>query len=216
MRSFIKDNSLSLALLILFVLSLIGQSLAGWVDFNREQHLQNAPTTDYLKYLLNAHFLEAVFENWESEFLQMAAFVFLTVFLRQKGSPESKPVDGHAAVDKVVMTPQAPWPVKRGGWVLSLYQNSLSLALFLLFLVSFILHAVTGVRKFNTERLAEGNGETLSVLQYMSDAHFWYESFQNWQSEFLSIAVLVVLAIFLRQKGSPESKPVGVPHSENE
>lgn len=215
MRSFLKKNSLSLVLTGLFILSLAGQALSGWKTYNEEQQAHAQPVTDLAEYLTNDHFLEAVFENWESEFLQMAAFVVLTVFLWQKGSPESKPVSGRDDVDEVIINDDSPAAAKTRGWRLKLYENSLSLALFALFLMSFALHAVTGVGEYNQEQ-SEHGGKALSVLEYVSGSRFWFESFQNWQSEFLSIAVLIVFAVFLRQKGSPESKPVGASHAAHE
>jgi hypothetical protein len=155
-------------------------------------------------------------ENWESEFLQMFAYVLLTAFLYQKGSAESKNPDQPEAVDRDPRQSRnkkdAPWPVRRGGIVLKLYENSLALALFLLFVISFVLHASGGASEYSEQQIAHG-AEAVTVLQYMATAQFWFESLQNWQSEFFSIAVLVVLSIFLRQKGSPESKPVDSPHS---
>lgn len=212
MRSFVKNNSLSLVLTALFILSLAGQALSGWKTFNEEQQAHAQPVTKLSEYLTNDHLWGAVFENWESEFLQMAALVMLTVFLRQKGSPESKPVSGHADVDRVVINDNSPAAAKTRGWRMKLYENSLFLALLTLFLLSFALHAVTGAGAYNQEQSEQG-GQALSVLEYMTGSRFWFESFQNWQSEFLSIAVLVVLTVFLRQKGSPESKPVGAPHA---
>lgn len=105
-------------------------------------------------------------------------------------------------------------PVRKGGWILKLYKNSLSLAFLALFLVTFAGHAVSGARKYNQEQLAHGSGEQLSALEYMGRAQFWYESFQNWQSEFLAVFSIVVLSIWLRQWGSPESKPVHAAHDD--
>jgi hypothetical protein len=155
-------------------------------------------------------------ENWESEFLQMFAYVLLTAFLFQKGSAESKNPDQPEAVDRDPRQSRekkdAPWPVRRGGIVLKIYENSLALALFLLFLISFMLHAIGGASEYSDQQIAHG-AQAVTVFQYMGTAQFWFESLQNWQSEFFSIAILVVLSIFLRQKGSPESKPVDSPHS---
>jgi hypothetical protein len=217
MRRFLYDNSLSLVMFGLFVIFLAGQSLTGWLVYNDEQEEHQHPGTNYLSYLVNGHFTEAVFENWESEFLQMAAYVILTVFLRQKGSAESKepgktePVD--AEPRRSGRRKDVPWPVRRGGWILKLYENSLSLALFVLFLISFVLHALGGQRAYNLEQV-EHAGPQVSLIQYLGSSQFWFESFQNWQSEFLSVGALVVLSIFLRQRGSPQSKPVDHPHAE--
>lgn len=215
MSRFLKNNSLSLVLGALFLLTLVGQAVSGWLTYNEEQREHAQQVARFSEYLSNDHFLEAVFENWESEFLQMALFVALTVFLRQKGSPESKPVDGEDAVDEVKITPRSPAAARQGGWMLKLYENSLTLALTALFLFSLYGHVVTGAGEYSAEQLEHG-GKAVTTLEYLVNPRFWYESFQNWQSEFLSIAVLVVFAVYLRQKGSPESKPVGAAHSDHE
>jgi hypothetical protein len=164
----------------------------------------------------SGHFLQATFENWESEFLQMALYVMLTISLRQKGSSESKKLKGEGE-DEVDREPQpndeAPWPVKKGGLWLALYKNSLSIAFCLLFLVSFTLHFYGSLKDYN-EQQAEKGMPLASGAEYISGSRFWFESFQNWQSEFLAVASIVILSIFLRQKGSPESKPVDAPDSE--
>jgi hypothetical protein len=219
MRRLFRENGLSIVLFALFFFSLLGQSITGFKEYNDDQKEHNQPETSYTQYLSSGHFIEAVFENWESEFLQMGMYVVLTVFLFQKGSSESKDPDRVERVD--VLPAQArkdkdsPWPVRRGGWVLKLYENSLGLTLFLLFIVSFILHAIGGAQEYNQDALEHGRGgEVLTALQYMGTSRFWFESFQNWQSEFFSIGAMVVLSIWLRQKGSPESKPVDSPYSE--
>ena len=157
-----------------------------------------------------------MFENWESEFLQMAAYVLLTVFLFQKGSSESKKPDEKNPEDESPSTkssdPGAPWPVHRGGLLLKLYSHSLSIALVMLLLASFWLHLAGSTRRMNEEALWYGQ-PAQTMAETLADAEFWYESFQNWQSEFLSVAVLLLLSIFLRERGSPESKPVASPHA---
>ena len=213
---FLLENSLSLVMFSVFMVVLLFQSLAGWSQYNEEQREHREPQAGYADYVTSGNFVESVFENWESEFLQMSAYVFLTVFLVQKGSPESRKLEGREEVDRPPQGSRrkdAPWPVRRGGFVLKLYENSLSLALFLLFLVSFVLHAAGGAREYSDEQRAHGQ-PGVSTLTYMGRSRFWFESFENWQSEFLSVGVLVVLSVFLRQKGSPESKPVDHPHSE--
>jgi hypothetical protein len=218
MRTFLKNNSLSLVLFVLFFLTLAGQYIAGWYAFNEEQREHRAAEVSFIGYAGEGHFLEALFENWESEFLQIGAYVLFTVFLFQKGSAESKSLDKEERVDKIMPSskkdPNMPWPVRKGGYALTLYSYSLSIAVLILFVISFVLHGVGGVSHYNQEQLEHGQpAETM--LQYMSSSTFWFESFQNWQSEFLSIAAMVVLTIFLRQKGSPESKPVDTPHGES-
>jgi hypothetical protein len=216
-RRFLKNNSLSLTLIILFVIFLIGHSIAGFKHYNEEQKTHMQPEVTYSEFVRSGEFIETVFENWESEFLQMAAYVILTIFLRQKGSAESKKLNGEEETDrhaKKTKDASAPWPVRARGVALSLYKNSLSIALILLFLLSMFLHAFGGSRATCEENIQHGQVECQNVMGYMSTSKFWYESFQNWQSEFLAVFAIVVLSIFLRQHGSPESKSVSAPHSE--
>jgi hypothetical protein len=217
MKKFFHNNGLSIVLFGLFFLSLIGQWLTGWQEFNDDRQEHHQDQVGLVEYLSEGHFIEATFENWESEFLQMGMYVILTIFLFQKGSSESKTPQTIEHVDlipeKDLINQDAPSPVKKGGWRLKIYQNSLSLAFFLLFLISFTLHAVGGCEHYNQEQAAHGK-PSLTIFQYLISSRFWFESFQNWQSEFLSIGAMIVLSIFLRQKGSPESKPVDSPHRE--
>jgi len=217
MGRWLRDNGLTLALLALFAFSIIGQGLAGLRVYNADQRDHGEQPVALAEYLRTGHFVEAVFENWESEFLQMGLYVLLTAFLYQRGSAESKDPDQHENVDddpkEARGKPDAPGPVKAGGLALKLYANSLTIVLLLLFVISFTLHVAGGVSAYNAEQQAHG-GETVSALGYLATSQLWFESFQNWQSEFLSIAAIVVLSIFLRQRGSPESKPVAAPHGE--
>lgn len=217
MQRILRENGLSIAMFGLFFIFLVAQSITGHREYNQDLQEHKQLRISYAEYIRSGHFIEAVFENWESEFLQMAAFVLLTILLRQKGSPESKKLDGEEPVDADPrMSRQgkkAPWPVHRGGLILKFYENSLGIALLLLFIFSFALHMAGGVREYNQEQIEHGV-QRVSVIEYVSTSRFWFESFQNWQSEFLSIGVLIVLSIFLRQKKSPESKAVGHPHSE--
>jgi hypothetical protein len=202
---------------LLFGVSLIGQVFAGHRVYNAQQEDHGQQPIELSEYLRSGHFVEAVFENWESEFLQMAAFVLLTAYLYQKGSPESRKLEGEPDLDKHPRRSKkkgTPWPVHRGGLLLRLYSHSLSIALFLLFALSFVLHAAGGAREFNQEQAEHGSDGSVGVLSYMGTSRFWFESFQNWQSEFLSVGVLIVLSIFLRERHSPESKPVADPHDE--
>ena len=214
---FFRENGLTITLFSLFALSLVGQYISGWHTFNEEELQHGATEVTAIEYLGHGHFWEALFENWESEFLQMAAYILLTVFLFQKGASDSKRMDAVERVDRVLPKSMraegTPWPVVKGGWIRKIYENSLSLALLLLFLGSFVMHGVAGAAEYNDEQ-AEHGAAQVSTLEFMETSTFWYQSFQNWQSEFLSIGVLVVLSIFLRQKGSPESKPVDAPHEE--
>jgi hypothetical protein len=217
MRRLLRENSLSLVLLSAFVVFWLGQSLAGHREYNQEQQAHGEAEVAYPEYLTSAHFWEATTENWESEFFQIFFYVFLTAFLYQKGSAESKKLDEREPVDRDPRAGRrradAPWPVRRGGLVLTIYEHSLSLAFLLLFLMAITLHAVSGASDYNQEQADHGL-PPVSPLQYARTSRFWFESFQNWQSEFLAIALVVLLSIFLRQRGSPESKPVDSPHSE--
>jgi hypothetical protein len=216
MRRFWRNNGLSLVLAALFLVSIVGQSLVGLRQHDDDRREHGLPEESYASYLASDAFLEATMENWESEFLQMAVYVLLSAFLYQKGSAESKDPDKEEAVDRRPDPKRAgaPGPVRRGGLALTLYRNSLGLAFAALFAVSFVLHAVGGAGDYNEEQSLHGEPGRVSVAQYLGTSRFWFESLQNWQSEFLSIAAMVVLTIFLRQQGSPESKPVDAPHSE--
>jgi hypothetical protein len=219
MRRVFRENGLSIVLASLFLIFWVGQSFVGYREHNSEQRDHGQPEVAFGPYLRSAHFWEATAENWESEFLQMFGYVIFTAFLFQKGSSESKdpeksepePVDRDPRASR--NKPNAPWPVRKGGWVLKLYENSLSLAFLLFFLISISLHAVAGSAEYNQEQAGHGEAP-VSVLQYAASSRFWFESLQNWQSEFLAIASMVVLSIFLRQRGSPESKPVDAPNWE--
>jgi hypothetical protein len=217
MRKTLRDNGLSLAMFSLFVLCLLGHSLAGYYDYNDDQHAHQHPPISYAAYLTSGHFWASVFENWESEFLQMAAYVIGTVFLFQRGSAESKDPDTIDEVDEdprhYQHDPQAPGPVRQGGLALTLYAHSLSTALCVLFVLSLVGHAASGTKHYNDEQRAHGEA-SVSMLQYVGTSRFWFESFQNWQSEFLAVGTLVVLSIWLRERGSPESKPVHSAHAE--
>jgi hypothetical protein len=218
MSKILRNNGLSIVLTLLFLLFLVGQAVAGMYEYNDEQQEHGQPTVDFAGYLNTSHFVEATTENWESEFLQMFFFVVLTACLFQKGSAESKDPDKEEPVDrdprKTRKKKNAPWPVRKGGWALTVYEYSLSLAFLLLFLMSFTLHAVSGAREYNGSEREHGRYEQVTTLQYMGTPRFWFESLQNWQSEFLAVGAMVVFSIFLRQRGSPESKPVDTPHSE--
>jgi hypothetical protein len=210
-----RRNALSLICFAAFAVLVIGLLLTGHQTYNADQLDHGSSTISLRAYLAEGHFWEAVFENWESEFLQMAAYVLLTVYLIQKGSSESKDPETHEAVDDdprdADLRHNVPWPVRRGGIWLRLYENSLFLAFAVLFVASIIGHALGGVDEHNGELRDHGQA-AVSTWAYATSSRFWYESFQNWQSEFLAVFAIVVLSIFLRQRGSPESKPVAAPH----
>jgi hypothetical protein len=212
MRDILRNNGLSVALFALFLASFVGQAIAGWYALGEELATHGQPAPDLLAYLATGHFLSATFENWESEFLQMTVYVVLTAVLIQKGSPESRNPD-ESPEERSACSPNAPWPARKGGVWLQLYAHSLSITLLALFALSFWLHLLGSTRRANEEALLHA-APAETAAERLADLEFWYESFQNWQSEFLSIGVLVVLGIFLRERGSPESKPVHAPHSQ--
>ena len=216
--AFVKRNSLGIAVVTIFLLLwLVGQTPAGLRTYNAERRANHLSVVSFWRYLTTAHFGEATFENWESEFLQMGMYVVLTVKLRQRGSAESKPLDESTPQDEDPQAHagdnEAPWPVRRGGTWLTIYKNSLSLSFLLLFAAAFLLHAWTGSREYNNEQAAAGSTDRVTLWSNLGRAHFWFESFQNWQSEFLAVAAIVLLSIVFRQYGSPESKPVHASHS---
>ena len=210
------DNGLLLACLGLFAIFFAGMIISGTATYNQEQQEHGSrEQVSVLKYLSTGDFVEATFENWESEFLQTGMYVVLTAFLYQRGSSESKPLNEPAPQDQdpreATANQSTPWPVRRGGWVLALYEHSLDIAFFMLFFASWALHAMGGAKAFNEEQLQHGEA-AISVWRYATTSQFWFESMQNWQSEFIAVAAIVGLSIFLRQRGSAESKPVAEPH----
>jgi len=215
MKKFWHRNGLSVVLLGFFVLTLVtAQFHTGRLEYNEERAERDLPPVSAGGYWRSPHFLEATMENWESEFFQMFIYVALTVFLFQKGSAESNDPDKPKKKEPP-LTKRSPWAARRGGWVRHVYEHSLSLAFLALFLVSFVLHAHSGARLRNEEEAARGQAPQ-STIEYMASSHFWFESFQNWQSEFMAIGSMVVLSIFLREKGSPESKPVNMAHEDHD
>lgn len=207
MRNFIRDNGLTLALSAMFLLSLVGMALTGHSARNQELIEHGQAAIRFAAYLSGGDFLSALFENWESEFLQMAVYVVLTAMLLQRGSAESRDPDAPEREDDEVAW-GAHHPIL--AW---LYERSLGIALALLFIASFGLHWRFSMVKANAQAAHHGR-EAQSALDYLGDSQLWFECFQNWQSEFLSTAVLVVLSIFLRHRRSPESKPVGARNAE--
>lgn len=207
----VKDNGLLIALLGIFAVTVIGMSIAGWASANQDLQEHSRLTESYVSYLGSGDFVEGIFENWESEFLQMWALIILTVFLRQKGSADSKPMRGKSPQDT---RPQ--YKLSRAAnlseWFRAarhtLYSHSLGLAMLVLFIFSFSMHALGGAAAYNQENEFHGE-KAVSVVQYVMSSQFWYESLQNWQSEFLAVGTLMVLSIKLRERGSPQSKPVG-------
>lgn len=213
-HSFIYKNGLTIFFVLIFLITLFAQSLTGWHVHNETLEELKAPAIGFYTYLKSGHFISATFENFESEFLQMAMYVLITIKLRQIGSAESKSLDKAEEVDRLPKaSKKAPWAVRKGGLALKIYQNSLSLCFLILFFTSWWLHFYGSWQDHNVEQGLK-NLAASSMVDYVLQPNFWFETFQNWQSEFLSVASIVFFTIYLRQKGSPESKPVDAPHME--
>jgi hypothetical protein len=213
-RGFARENSLSLFFLVIFIAALVGQAVAGHNLFNQEQLQHGEPTISLWRYLGSSHFGQAVTENWQSEYLQFALFAVATVWLVQKGSSESKELDKAGTESdrdqKVGAHAEAGSPrwAKAGGLRTTLYSNSLVIVMGLVFLASWFAQSVNGWSVFNDEQSTHGDSP-ISWWSYVGSSDFWEATFQNWQSEFLAVGSFAVLVIYLRQRGSPESKPVG-------
>jgi hypothetical protein len=217
LKGFVRDNSLSLFFLAIFLAALVAQALVGHDAYNEEQATHGEATVSLWAYITSSSFGNAVMENWQSEYLQFLLFVLVTVWLIQRGSPESKRSgeEGKESDRRQQIGgwsgPEAPqWAQVRGirNWV---YSNSLLIVMGLVFIGSWFAQSVTGWTEFNAEQQAHSE-QTVSWLSYVGSSRFWEATLQNWQSEFLAVGSFAVLAIYLRQRGSPESKPVGAPH----
>jgi hypothetical protein len=217
MRRFLKENSLSLVFLMLFLAAISGQAIAGNADFNEEQVRHGDPEISLSRYVVSSDFGVAVMENWQSEYLQFTLFVVLTVWLLQRGSPESKELDksGLESDEQQQVGAHAqqnsPAWAKVGGIRRTIYENSLLLVMGTIWLGTWFAQSVTGLTQFNSERL-DHRMDTVGWWHYIGKADFWEKTLQNWQSEFLAVGSMAILAVYLRQRGSPESKPVGTPH----
>jgi hypothetical protein len=219
MRRFLRENSLSLFFFTLFLLALLGQSFTGYNLYNQEQTEHQEATIGYFRYLVTSDFGANVLENWQSEWLQFWVFALATVWLVQKGSNESKRLEDAGREDDKQQrvgrfAPQnAPRWAKVKDWRLSLYSNSFFILMGFTFLATWLAQSFTSWTVFNDEQTAHDE-ETVSWSTYVTSSDFWERSLQNWQSEFLAVGTMVVFTIYLRQRGSPESKPVGAPHDE--
>lgn len=219
MRRFARGNSLSLVFLLLFVLAFFGQTVSGWKSFNEQQVAHGANGVSWAGYVSSPEFGSALLENWQSEYLQFALFIFATIWLVQRGSNESKPLEnaGTESDKQQKLGAHAPtgapaW-AGAGGWRTALYSNSLLIVMGAIFLASWIGQSLTSWRAFNAEQLEHGQA-SITWAGFLASPTFWEETLQNWQSEFLAVGSIVVFSIYLRQRGSPESKPVGSPHNE--
>jgi hypothetical protein len=215
-RRFIRENSLSLFFLAIFLAALIGQAIAGHAAYNNEQLMHHEATVGFWSYVTSSSFGQAVMENWQSEYLQFALFALATVWLLQRGSPESKELDkAGTESDREQMVGKharkdSPWPARFGDWRTTIYSNSVIIVMLLVFFGAWFAQSVTGMTEFNQEQVDHGEPR-LSWLGYVGSAEFWEATLQNWQSEFLAVGSFAILVVFLRQRGSPESKPVGAP-----
>jgi hypothetical protein len=220
MHSRIRHHSLSICFALLFLLALIGQSLAGLAAFNEEQISHGLQSVSYGSFLTSSDFVVDVAENWQSEFLQFFLFILATIWFVQKGSPESKkPGDEGIGTDQEQLVgtyakPSSPRWAKAAGWRRTLYSNSLLLVMGGIFLFSWWIQSIAGRVVYNDEQLEHGQ-ETVDWIGYVVSPDFWNRTLQNWQSEFLAVGSMVALSIYLRQRGSSESKPVGTPHNES-
>jgi len=217
MRRFVRECSLSLFFGVIFIGALVGQAVAGWHQFNSDQLAEGLGQISLGRYLASADFAVDVTENWQSEYLQFLLFIVGTVWLLQRGSPESKELDKaglESDEDQKVgrfADDDSPAAARRGGWVTTLYSNSLGIVMGLIFVGSWGAQSFAGQVAFNEERLAQLQAP-VSWAGYVTSAEFWNRTLQNWQSELLAVGSMAVLSIYLRQRGSPESKPVGQAH----
>jgi hypothetical protein len=216
---FLRSNALSLAFGALFLITLVGQAISGVADFNAQQVAEGLPTVSFLDYVTSSSFMVDVMENWQSEYLQFLLYILATVWLVQKGSSESKePGDEGTQSDEEQQTGRhavvdSPAWARVGGWRTVLYSRSLGLLMGGLFLLTWAASAVAGWAAFNSQQLGNRQ-DPVTFLGYLGEADFWNRSFQNWQSEMLAVGSMAIFAVYLRQRGSPESKPVGVAHAD--
>ena len=219
MRRFAKENGLSLFFATIFLATLVGQSFAGQQNFNAEQAAHGQQTVSWWHYVGTPSFGGAVMENWQSEFLQFSLFIAATIWLVQKGSNESKQL-GDAGLESDKQQQIGPSTPPGGArWARAddfrtrMYENSLLIVMTTIFFLTWFAQSLTGRNKFNGEQM-DHDQATVSWWGYLHHGEFWNNTFQNWQSEFLAVGTMVVFTIYLRQRGSPESKQVGAPHDE--
>jgi hypothetical protein len=216
-RRFVKDNNLSIVFLLLFLGALAAQSIAGWHAYNADQLEHHQSVVSWSRYVTSSSFGVAVLENWQSEYLQFTLFILLTVWLVQRGSPESKEPGKEGGESdeeqKVGARADADSPLwaRVGGMRTFVYSNSLLLLMTTIWVLSWLGQSITGVVDFNQQQQAHGEA-AISWAEYLTRADFWERTLQNWQSEFLAVGSMAIFAVYLRQRGSPESKPVGASH----
>jgi hypothetical protein len=217
MRRFVRENGLSLVFLAFFMLAVAGQAIAGWDEFNNDATAHSEATISLGRYLTSSSFGNALLENWQSEYLQFTLYILLTVWFLQRGSPESKELGnagGESDEDQLVgehARPDSPRWARAGGVKTRVYSNSLLIVMIGIWLLSWFGQSVTGWSEYNSDQITH-HEPTVNWLGYLGSANFWEATLQNWQSEFLAVGSMAVFSIYLRQRGSPESKPVGAAH----
>jgi hypothetical protein len=215
-RRFLRENGLTVFFLAIFLAALGGQAIVGHTDYNHQQIAHSDATLSLGRYVTSSAYWADVMENWQSEYLQFTLYILATIWLLQRGSSESKEPgseglesDEDQKVGEHSEDESPQWA--RGGWRTRVYSHSLLLVMTLIWLGSWAAQGVTGRVIYNAEQL-DHHEAALSLLQYVGTSDFWNRTLQNWQSEFLAVGSMAVLSIYLRQRGSPESKPVGTPH----
>ena len=217
LRRFVRDHSLSLFFLVLFLAALVGQAIAGHTLHNEDAMAHQGTTMTFWRYIVSSDFGNAVMENWQSEYLQFMLFMLATIWLVERGSPESKPLDKQGRESDKEQSvgeharPDSPDWAKPKGIKTYVYSNSLLIVMSIIFFGSWFAQSVTGWTKFNAEQV-DHHEKAVSWLGYVGSADFWQATLENWQSEFLAVGSFVAITVFLRQRGSSQSKPVGAPH----
>ena len=219
MKKALRNNGLSLFFGLIFLLALLGQALTGHALYNEEQLSSGLEEISLAQYLVSSNFAVDVSENWQSEYLQFLLYIFATIWLVQKGSPESKelnepgPESDQEQLIGEYSNPKSPKWARVSGWRRTLYSNSLGLTMGLIFVLSWLVQSISGNSNYNQEQM-QNFQQPVSWTEYIASPEFWNRTLQNWQSEFLAVGSMVVLSIYLRQRGSPESKPVGSAHDD--
>jgi hypothetical protein len=206
-KGFWREWGLTTVLILIFLAAWVGQAITGWLVYDQDQQEHGEQPVAFATYLVQPHFWEATTENWESEFLQALALVVLTIWLRQRGSAESDEPSTPPGSEKQAKDRKPPLLARRPGLARKLYEHSLSIALLSFFLLTFAFHVVSGAEQYSNEQRSHG-GAPVSAAQFLAEPQLWFESFQNWQSEFLASGLLVILTVYLREKGSSQSKAV--------
>jgi Domain of unknown function (DUF6766) len=217
MRRFLREHSLSLFFLAIFLAALVGQAIAGHILHNQDATAHHGTTMSFWRYIVSSDFGNAVMENWQSEYLQFTLFMVATIWLVERGSPESKaPGDEGLESDEEQRVrdyaePDSPQWARAAGFRRFVYSNSLLIVMAIIFFGAWFAQSVTGWTEYNANQV-DHHEATVSWLGYIGSADFWEATLQNWQSEFLAVGSFVAITAFLRQRGSSQSKPVGASH----